>query len=67
MEKCFAFKEQAAVDFVGQAPDVAVADDLGNLFNISALHHSAGWVLRRIQNDEFGAVGDQGCEFVHVE
>jgi len=37
------------------------------LLDIAALHHAAGGILRRIENDEFGAVGDEGREFAYVE
>src|ERR1039458_3800910 len=32
-----------------------------------ALHHAAGGVLRRIQNDQLGATGDESCELVDIE
>ena len=67
MEKCCAFKEQAAVDFVGEHHDVAVADGLGHLLDVLARHDAAGRVLRRIENDELGAVGDQRGQFVDIE
>src|SRR5271168_2636252 len=61
------FEEEAAVDFVGQYQDVPVPDDFRNLLNIFTLHHTAGRVVRGIQDDQFRAVGDEGCQFIDVE
>ena len=33
----------------------------------SARHHAARRIMRRIQNDQLGAVGDEGREFVHIK
>ena len=49
IEKCSAaIEEQAAVDFVGQDHDVAVANRFGDLLDVPALENSASGILRRI-------------------
>src|ERR1700756_3887364 len=60
-------EEQAAVDFVRQDHDVAVADGASDLFDVAALENSACGILRRIEDDQPSAVVDQRGEFVDVE
>ena len=62
-----ALEYQAAVNLVRKHHDVAIADDLGNIADVLLAQHSAGRILRRIQNDEPGAIADQRRQFVHIE
>src|SRR5208337_998859 len=61
-----ALEEQAAVDFIREHEDIAVADDFGHLLHVLALHDAAGGVLRGIDDDEFGAVGDKPGQIVDI-
>src|SRR5271166_3695947 len=61
------FEEQAAVDFVAQDHDVAVANGGGNVFHIALGDDASGRILRRVQDDELGAIGDETGQLVHVE
>src|SRR5437879_9957238 len=63
----FAFEKQAAINFIRQNQDVAVADDLGNLLHIFALHHTAGGIMRGIQDNQLRTISGEGCEFVDIE
>ena len=62
-----AFKEQAAVNFIREHENVAVADDFGHLLDVFARHDAARGVLRRIENNELGVIGDQRGQLIHVE
>src|SRR5581483_11479542 len=62
-----AFKQQAAVDLVGEDHDVAIADGFGDALDVALLEHGAGGILRRVDDDELGVVGDQALELIDVE
>ncbi len=66
-EMFVAVVDEAAVDFVRKNQDVAVADGVGNREDVFLGEHAAGRVLRRVQDDQPGAVGDQRGEFFDVE
>ena len=63
----FAFENKAAIDFVAQHHGVAIADRARDRLDIRLLQHTACRVLRRIQNDELGAIVDQTGELIDVE
>src|ERR1700693_5032089 len=62
-----ALKHQPTVDLVCEHENIAVADKFGSLLNISALQHAARGIMRRIENDQSGAVGNERRQFVYVE
>ena len=63
----FAFKNQAAVNLVGEHHDVAIADGGGDVANILRFQHASGGIMRRVQDHEPGAVGDQVRQLVGIE
>src|ERR1019366_4690372 len=66
-EMLVAVVDEAAVDFVRKNHDVAVADGVGNGENVFLGKHAAGRVLRRVQDDQPGAVVDQRGEFLDIK
>src|SRR5208282_2193276 len=66
-EMFVAVVDQAAVNFVRQNQDVAVADGVGYRENVFLGEHAAGRVLRRIQDDQLGALGNQRGELFDIE
>ena len=58
---------QAAIDFVTQHHDIAIADRAGDPVDVDLGQHATGRVLRRIQNDQLGAVVNQTAELFDVE
>src|SRR5207248_10633955 len=52
---------------VGEHHDVAVADHGRKIANILLGHHASGGILRRVKNNDFGAVGYQGRELADIE
>ena len=61
------FENQAAVDLIGQHHDVAIADRARDRLDVFFFQHAAGRVLRRIQDDQLGAIVDQPGEFIDIE
>src|ERR1700732_5315822 len=57
---------KAAVDFVRQNKNVAVADGLRHFRNVCLGEHTAGRVVRRVQDDQLRAVGNQRCQFFDI-
>ena len=62
-----AVENQPAVDFVGKHHDVAIANRLGDARDVLLAEHAAGGIVRRIQNDQPGAIGDQRRQFVDIQ
>src|SRR5581483_11976109 len=62
-----AFKKQAAINFVGQDHDFAVADGGGDVTNIALAQHTASGILGRVNDDELGAIVDEVGEFIHIQ
>src|ERR1700687_3990337 len=62
-----AFVDKAAVDFVRKNHDVAVADGIGYFENVLFGEHAAGRVVRRVQDDQLGTVGDQRGQFFDID
>src|SRR5208282_145613 len=62
-----AFVDEAAVDFVRKNEDVAVSDGLGYFQNIFLGKSASGRVVRRVQDDQLGAVGNQRGQFFDIE
>ncbi len=62
-----AFVDEAAVDFVRKNENVAVADGLGYIENVFLGERASGGVVRRVQDDQLGAVGNQRGQFFDVE
>ena len=60
-------ENQPAVNFVREHHDVAIANGRGDVVDVLFAEHASGRILRRIQNDEPGAIGDQRRQFVHIE
>ena len=60
-------EQQAAVNFVRQDHDVAVADYFGNLLDLAPPEHSTRRILWRIEDDQLGALTDEPGQFVHIE
>ena len=60
-------EEQAAVNFVGENHDVAIANDFCDLLDVAAFEHSASGILRRIQNNQPGSIVDERSELVDFE
>ena len=65
--KMGSLEEQTAVDFVAEHHDVAVANRPGDGAHVTLGHHPAGGIMRRVQDDELSAVGDQRGEFIHIK
>ena len=63
----FALEDQPAIDLVGEHHEVALADGLGDVAQITPGQHPAGGIMGRVQDDELGAVGDERGQFVHVQ
>src|ERR1051326_2321360 len=63
----FAFKDEPAVDLVAQYHDISIADDLCDAVDVDLCEHSAGRILRRIQNDQASAIGDEPRELVDIQ
>jgi hypothetical protein len=61
------FENQTAVDLVAQHHDITIADRLSDPIDIGLLEHATGWVLWRIQNDQFRSIINQSVEFVDIE
>ena len=57
--KMAALEDQTAVDLIAQHNEVAIADDARDFAHVALAQDAAGGIVRRIQNDEFGAVVDQ--------
>src|SRR5882762_2759166 len=62
-----AFEKQATVNLVRQNQNIAIPDNTGQLLNLFALHHAPGGIVRRIQNNQPGAAGNETCEFVYID
>ena len=65
-EMFVAVVDEAAVDLVRKNHDVAVADGLGDFENVFPGEHAAGRVVRRVQDDQLGAAGNQRGQFLDV-
>src|SRR6266478_6752956 len=63
----FPLENQATVNLVSQNHEVAIADRTRDFLNVILREDAAGGILRRIQNDQLGAVIDQRAQFVDVE
>src|SRR5207244_13569443 len=63
----FTLEDEATVNLVGQHHDVAITDCTCDGVDIVLCQYAAGRILRRIQNDQLGAVVDQPGEFVDIE
>src|SRR5215813_278846 len=62
-----AFEDQAAVNLVGENHDVAIANCFPDRPHIFLAENSARRIMRRIQNDELGAIRYPAREIIHVE
>ena len=60
-------ENQAAVNLVGEHHDVAIADGIGDVVDVALAENAAGGVLRRVDDDQLGAIGDEGSQFFHVQ
>src|SRR4029077_14799846 len=59
--------DEAAVDFVRQNEDVTVADGFGYFENVFPGEHAASWIVRRVQDDQLCAVGNQRRQFFDID
>ena len=66
IEKCSPSKMQPAIDLVRQHHDVAIADAWA-MSRYRPCENSAGRILRRVEDDQPGPIGNQGRQFVQVE
>ena len=60
-------EHQMLVDLVGHHQNIVLLGDLGDELQFVAGEHLAGRVVRRVEQDQFGAVGDRRTELVAVE
>ncbi len=60
------FEDQVIVDLVAQHHDVAIADGLLQIAHVRGRHHRAGGIVRRIDDDQARAAGDETAQFAHV-
>ena len=63
----FAFKNEATVDLISQYHDVTIANRACDVSNVLLRQHASGGILRRIQNNEFGAVVDQSGQLGDID
>ena len=62
-----AIKDQPAIDLIRKHQNIAVANSFRDVMNLPPVQNAAGRILRRIQNNQLGLIGNQRRQLVHIQ